>query len=169
MVIDPPRPEESEKLVALAQTTGFFSDEEVAVIRELLDEYFAQASHDAMAAPKPDEYRWQVYRDTTGSPALGMMCYGAVALSTDVYDLYWIAVAPEHQDRHIGSVLLEQLEGDLRRWNARQLYIETSDTPQYIPTRAFYLRRGYTEVAHLTDYYHVGDGKVIYRKVFREQ
>jgi hypothetical protein len=53
---------------------------------------------------------------------------------------------------------------DLVKRRARQLYIETSDKPQYAPTRAFYERRGYTLVAHFRDYYDIGDGKVTYFK-----
>ncbi len=169
MVIDPPRSDECEKLVALAQATGFFNPNEITVVREMLNEYFEQAPHAEQAPPDPDEYRWEVYRTAPDAPPLGFVCYGAVSMSDDVYDLYWIAVDPAHQAKKIGSALLEQVENKLHQWDARQLYIETSDKPQYLPTRAFYVRRGYQEVAHLTDYYHVGDGKVIYRKVFREK
>jgi GNAT superfamily N-acetyltransferase len=169
MVIDPPRPDERDQLVALAHATGFFSPEEVKVVGELLDEYLGQPSRHPHVAPGADEYRWEVYRPAPGAPPLGFICYGPVALSEDVYDLYWIAVDPAHQSQHIGSALLAHLEDRLRQWHARQLYIETSDTPQYAPTRAFYLRRGYEEAAHLTDYYHLGDGKFIYRQVFRDK
>jgi ribosomal protein S18 acetylase RimI-like enzyme len=82
------------------------------------------------------------------------------------YDLYWIVVDKNHQDKKIGSALLKYIENDLVKHRARQLYIETSDKPQYAPTRAFYERRGYALVAHFRDYYDVGDGKVIYFKAF---
>jgi len=70
------------------------------------------------------------------------------------------------QDKKIGSALLNFIETDLQKRNARQLYIETSDKLQYAPTRMFYERRGYKLVAHFRDYYDVDDGKVIYQKLF---
>ncbi len=148
-------------LVALAQATGFFNPDESVVVREMLDDYFGD--------PASGEFMWAVYREEPGAPPLGFVCYGPASLSDDVYDLYWIAVDPKYQARKIGSALLRYVEEDLQRRGARQLYIETSDTEQYAPTRAFYVRRGYEQAAHFTDYYHIGDGKVIYRKVFRSK
>jgi ribosomal protein S18 acetylase RimI-like enzyme len=156
-MLDRPTPQETESLVALAQATGFFNPEEIAVVRELLDEYHARG--------EASGYFWAVYRASPGAPPVGFVCYGPVPMSEDVYDLYWIAVDPRRQSGGIGSALLAFVEAELSRRRARQLYIETSDTPRYAPTRAFYERRGYEEVAHLTDYYHVGDGKLVYRKV----
>ncbi len=159
MVIEPPRPDENEKLVALAQATGFFDTEEVQAVRELLEDYFAKLDS--------SEYLWVVYREAPGAPPLGFACYGLASFTDGTYELYWIAVEPRYQSKKIGTALLEYVESDLHRRQARQLYLETSDRPQYTPTRAFYERRGFERAAHFSDYYHVGDGKVIYRKVFR--
>ncbi len=161
MIIDPPLASERPILIALAEATHFFNPEEIGVIGELLDEYFER--------PESGDYIWRVYREEPGACPLGFACYGPVSMSEDVYDLYWIAVDPAHQSKKVGTALLNYVEQDLTHRHARQLYIETSDTPQYAPTRAFYVRRGYDQAAHFTDYYHVGDGKVVYRKVFREQ
>ncbi len=168
-MIDHPKPTEIESLLELARSTGFFRPDEVDVIRELLDKYFAEIQEKGEQGWEYGDYVWVVYREAMDSTPLGFACYGAVEMSEDVYDLYWIAVDRRYQDKKIGRALLEYVEQDLRRRNARQLYIETSDTEQYAPTRAFYVRRGYDEVAHLTDFYRLGDGKVVYRKVFREK
>jgi D-alanine-D-alanine ligase len=159
-MIDPPYPGESEKLVELAQATGFFDAEEIQTVREMLATYFK--------APDSGEYLWLVYREAPGARPLGFACYGPASFTDGTYDLYWIVVAPEHQSRKIGSALIQHVEEDLRKRQARHLYLETSDREQYKPTRAFYERRGYERAAHFPDYYHVGDGKVVYRKVFKE-
>ncbi len=156
-MIDHPRADEKETLVTLAQATGFFDSEEVQVVREMLTAYFD--------APESEEYIWSVYREAPGGPPLGFVCYGPSSFSDGTYEIYWIAVDPEHQSRKIGTALLRSVEEDLQGRRARHLYLETSDREQYAPTRAFYERRGYEEVAHLLDYYRIGDGKVIYRKV----
>jgi len=160
VMIDCPLPEETEKLVALAQATGFFNLEEIEIVREMLNDFF---SH-----PDADEYLWVVYRETPGAPPLGFVCYGPASASDGAWDLYWIAVDPAYQSKKIGTALINSVEDDLKNRKARQLYIETSDTEQYAPTRAFYERRGYERAAHFPDYYHIGDGKVIYRKVLHK-
>ncbi len=168
-MIDHPKPEEIGPLLDLARATGFFREDEVDVVHELLDKYFAQIQEMGERGWEFGDYIWVVYREGAGTPPLGFACYGAVEMSEDVYDLYWIAVDRNYQDKKIGSQLLKYVEEDLVKRNARQLYIETSDTPQYTPTRAFYVRRAYEEVGHMTDFYRLGDGKVVYRKVFRDK
>lgn len=143
-------------LVALTEATGFFNAAEVAIVREMLEAFFEN--------PASDEYSWIVYRDAPDAPPLGYACYGPASLAVGTYDLYWIAVDKRAQSKRIGSALLEYMEADLTRRGARQIYVETSDKPQYAPTRAFYEHRGYACVAHFRDYYAAGDGKVIYFK-----
>jgi hypothetical protein len=45
--------------------------------------------------------------------------------------------------------------------------IETSSQPRYEPTRQFYLRLDYREVARVPDFYKPGDDRIIYAKSFR--
>lgn len=159
-MIDTPRVDELETLVAFTQATGFFHSDEIEIVREMFQTFAAQ--------PESDEYTWIVYRDHEHAPPIGFACYGPASLAVGTYDLYWIVVDEKHQAKKIGSALLRYLEADLEQRGARQLYVETSDREQYAPTRAFYERRGYARAAHFLDYYAVGDGKVIYRKTFGE-
>lgn len=155
-MIDRPRPEEKEKLVILAQETGFFSLDEIAIIREMLDGFFD---------PGPmDDQTFIVYRAVANAEPLGFACYGPTPMTEGTYDLYWIAVDKTHQNKKIGRALLEAMESELEKQNARAVYLDTSDTSEYSPTRAFYERMGYARAAHLLDFYKMGDGKVIYRK-----
>jgi ribosomal protein S18 acetylase RimI-like enzyme len=48
--------------------------------------------------------------------------------------------------------------------DARLLLIETSSQPRYEPTRGFYERHGYREVARVPEFYAVGDDRVIFAK-----
>jgi ribosomal protein S18 acetylase RimI-like enzyme len=54
----------------------------------------------------------------------------------------------------------------VRAQGARAIYLETSDSLAYQPAREFYERHGYQRVAHLPNFYAVGEGKVIYCKTF---
>ena len=64
----------------------------------------------------------------------------------------------------MGTRLLEAMEADLRRRSARLVRVETSGTPPYQPTRAFYERFQYRETARLPDFYRPGDDLVIFTK-----
>ncbi|MGQ9629941.1 MAG: GNAT family N-acetyltransferase [bacterium] len=97
---------------------------------------------------------------------LGYVCYGPTPLTDGVYDLYWIVVAPKHQGKGIGGELLRYVEEKVGERGARMLLVETSSQPKYRGARAFYEGRGFVEVARVTDFYSIGDDKIIYRKTF---
>ena len=94
----------------------------------------------------------------------GYACYGATPGTEGTYDLYWIAVHPEHQGEGGGSRLLDEVERRLNEREARLLVVETSARSDYESTRRFYERRGYGEHARISDFYAVGDDRVIYAK-----
>ena len=166
-MIDHPRPDELEFLVAMAEATDFFRPQETDIIRELLIKYSDYVRETGPSGYESGEYIWIVYRESPGGPAMGYACYGADDMGEDVWELYWIVVDSRFQNKRVGTSLLKHVEEHVARKNARHLYIETSDTEQYTPTRAFYLKRGYDEAAHFPDYYRPGDGKVVYRRIFR--
>jgi GNAT superfamily N-acetyltransferase len=166
-MIDYPVRDEIEALVALARDTDFFRPLETDIVREMLIDFLDHAEAVGPAGYESGEYVWIVYREEPDGPALGFACYGEYDMGENVWELYWIAVDRRYQNRRVGSALLKHVEEHVAREQARHLYIETSDTEQYAPTRAFYLRRGYDEAAHLPDYYRPGDGKVVYRRIFR--
>jgi ribosomal protein S18 acetylase RimI-like enzyme len=51
---------------------------------------------------------------------------------------------------------------------AKHIYVETSCSERYAPTRGFYQRLGFAEQARLPDFYAPGDGKVIYVKTLTD-
>ena len=75
-----------------------------------------------------------------------------------------MAVDKTQQRRGIGKLLVELVEERLTARGGRKVYIDTSSKPLYDPTRAFYARCGYREVASFPDFYAPGDGKVVYEK-----
>ena len=60
--------------------------------------------------------------------------------------------------------MLRGVEEDLRARGQRLLLVETSSTPQYDRTRAFYDKLGYEEEARVRDYWEAGDDLVLFRK-----
>ena len=135
--------------------TGFFNPEELEVAMELVDDRLAHgdASH----------YRFVVLEDA--GQVLGYGCWGPILGTVASADLYWLAVDPTHQGRGLGRDLIVASEAWMAEVGRTRVYLETSTRPQYVPTRAFYLRCGYDITAELHDFYAPGDGKAIFLKV----
>ena len=138
---------------------GVFNAEEVACVSLLWDEYLTQG-------PVVSGYQFVVERE--GERVLGWACYGPRALTTGVFDLYWIAVAPEARRAGVGRRLLEASEAAACAAGGRMLVAETSGTPQYQATRQFYLGTGYAGEATIRDFYRPGDDLVIFIKRFQD-
>ncbi len=141
----------------LLHETQVFTEAEIACALELIDIYLnnpGQRDYNLFCAVEQDE-RPQAY-----------VCFGPTPLTDAVWDLYWIAVSPEKQKQGIGKLLLNFVETHVRAQTGRRLIIETSSLPRYEPTRIFYARHGYRELARIADFYAIGDDRIIYGKDF---
>ncbi len=139
-------------LERLTAATGLFRPEEVAIAVELLDESLAG----------DDDYRFLgAYAD---DELVGYACWGPTPGTQGTCDLYWIVVHAAWQGKGIGTQLLGEVEQRLLAEGCRLVVVETSSRPEYLPTRAFYERRGYTKAATIPGYYAPGDDLVIYLK-----
>ena len=145
------RTTDREQVRQLAESTGFFRPDEVEVAVELVDDFLKDgvaSGYHFLFAERDDH-------------CVGYVCYGPIGCTLGSFDIYWIIVDPNFQGMGIGRQLLRQVEADLCLLNARHIYIETSNKPQYEPTRQFYLRCGYSVAATIADFYEDGDDKVV--------
>jgi ribosomal protein S18 acetylase RimI-like enzyme len=142
------------RIIEILEATNAFRDDEIGVALELFDASIVHHSPDY-------EFVGWFSQD---SELIAYACYGASPGTLGTYDLYWIAVHPEHQGAGGGSRLLDEVERRLRERAARMLVVETSSRTDYESTRRFYERRGYAEHARLRDFYAFGDDRVIYGK-----
>jgi D-alanine-D-alanine ligase len=149
-----PTPTDRETVRRIITDSGFFTDAEVDIAVELIDERLAKGPASG----------YEFVFIESAEKVLGYACYGEIPCTTGSYDLYWVAVDKSQQRRGIGKLLVEHTEERLRAKHGRKVYIETSSKPLYDPTRAFYTRCGYHEVATFPDFYAPGDGKVVYEK-----
>jgi ribosomal protein S18 acetylase RimI-like enzyme len=153
----------------ILDATSVFRDDEVSVALELFDETFAAGPARAPYDPGDGVANYEFVGSFSREGQLvGYVCYGATPGTDRVYDLYWIAVHPEHQGEGDGTQLLDEVERRLRQREARLLVVETSSRDDYAPTRHFYETRGYGTAARLADYYAPGDDRVMYTKRFVE-
>lgn len=143
------------QIIDITARAGVFNQEEVDCVREIWDEYIS-------LGPEECGYTFIVQRE--GAQVLGFACYGPRDLTEGVFDLYWIAVDPNARRGGVGRVLLNASEEAVQKAGGRMLIAETSGTPLYDSTRAFYLGMGYAAEANIKDFYKQGDDLVIFVK-----
>ncbi len=152
-----PAAADRETVRQLARDCGGFSDSEVEIAVELIEDRLARG----LAA---SGYHFLFAQWAADVPALGYACYAPIALTAASWDLYWIAVARPAQGRGIGRRLLEEVERRAREFGAASLYVDTSGRQAYARAHAFYAAAGYTRAAELPDFYAPGDAKLIFAK-----
>ena len=141
----------------IAARAGVFNQEEVECVVDLWEDYLH-------VGPVVGGYNFIVDRE--GERVLGFACYGPRDLTSGVFDLYWIAVDSDTHRNGVGRRLLTATEAEVRQAGGRMLIAETSGTPDYEPTRQFYLGLGYTMEATIRDFYTEGDDLAIFVKRF---
>jgi ribosomal protein S18 acetylase RimI-like enzyme len=153
-MIRPILPADTPGLLQLAEQTGVFKPLEVQTFGEVIDDYYdyTQAMGDRAVTYARD------------AKLLGFAYYATEDMTDRTWNLWWIIVAKECQSAGIGSHLLRHAEDDIRGQQGRVLFIETSSLPQYEPSRRFYTKHGYAQVALLPDYYTDGDDMLVFRK-----
>ena len=140
---------------AMVRATGMFREDEVDVAAELVRERARLGD--------PSGYHFLVAEDESGALG-GYACFGPIPCTLTSWDLYWIVVAPERQRQGLGRRLLAAAEVTVARRGGLRIYVDTSGSPRYTATRAFYERAGYAVAARLEDFYAPGDAKVIYTR-----
>jgi ribosomal protein S18 acetylase RimI-like enzyme len=160
------------RVAEILRACGVFREDEVVVALELFDEAMpcegpgtrepSRAAPPGSRVPDPD-YRFLGSFDESGE-LRAFSCHGPTPGTDRTYDLYWIAVDPALQGGGGGTTLLAEVERELAAAGARMLVVETSSRPEYVATRAFYARRGYTEAARVGAFYAPGDDRVIFTK-----
>jgi len=138
----------------LLRNTPEFESHEVAVAEELLDSYLAFSTNSG----------YYVLIAEIDSRSIGYICYGPVPVAKGSWDIYWMAVARQEQNKGIGKALLLSAEENIRQEQGRLSFIETSAKPGYEKTRRFYISRGYRQVCRIADFYSIGDDKIIFQK-----
>lgn len=158
------------QLEEIVRATGVFSEGEVVVALELFDVTFEEAGRrkedrdtpSSILLPPSSDYEFIGAFD--GDDLFGYACFGPTPATDRTYDLYWIAVHPKAQRSGAGAALMTEVERQLSERRARLIVIETSSRPDYEPTRRFYHKRGYDEVARVHDFYSPGDDRVVLSK-----
>lgn len=159
-MLRPATPTDTPALIAVAAATGIFQPNEAeALLGGVLEDLHAGRLGEGHQAHVRDEV-------SPGWPSgpVGWVYFAPTAKADRVWDLWWIGVTPQAQQRGIGSELLLFVEAQVRAAGGRLLVIETSCLPAFDVVRRFYAGRGYTECGRGPDFYADGDDKAIFAK-----
>jgi GNAT superfamily N-acetyltransferase len=141
---------DTPSILALSRAEPLFTQDDVEVVEELLEDYFDD----------PEEYEYYFLTADGSDDVAGFACYGPTPLTQGTYDLYWICVAPGHRRNGVGGQLLEAVEDAVRERGGSLLVIDTSGQQAFAGTRAFYERCGYQASSRVPDFYAPGDDLV---------
>ena len=152
-----PAPRDVDAVRRIVESTRFFSSAEVEIACELVAvrlDRGVTSGYEFVFADDPNQIGLTV----------AYACFGEIPCTVRNFDLYWIAVDHSLRGCGLGTELLQVVEKQICNLQGRQIYVDTAGRDQYIPTRRFYERNGYTCVAILKDFYAPGDAKHVYAK-----
>jgi ribosomal protein S18 acetylase RimI-like enzyme len=150
-----PQPSDMKRIREIVVSSGFFSDAEIEVAVELVQERLNKGIESSY-------FFLFVEKDRN---VAGYSCFGPIPCTEESYDIYWIAVQEELRRSGLGAEILKRVEDRIKEMGGKRIYVETSSREQYRPTRSFYSRCGYQKEATLKNFYSSGDDKVIYLRV----
>lgn len=152
-MIRPATSDDTSALIALAEASVPFEPNEIEELLQLLAQHFDSNGNS------------RDFWITDDDNGLVSVAYVAPERMTEgTWNLYLIAVHPDHQRQGRGKVLLEHVEQLLANRGERVLLVETSGTEDFEYVRTFYRKSGYAEEARIRDFYAAGVDKVVYLK-----
>ncbi len=147
-------PKDKANVMEILKSTGFFYDFEIEIAVELVNEHLENGK----------ESGYYFLFAEIDNKTVGYTCYGPIPCTKHSFDLYWIGVHNDFRGKGIGRQLLAESEKRILEMGGKKIFIETSSTQKYYPTRKFYIDNKYMQAALLNDFYSPGDGKHIYEK-----
>ncbi len=145
-------PEDKEHLLEIAAASGLFESEHLGELAGMLTTHFDDGTGDIWLTSEADQ------------KPIGVAYVAPERMTHGTWNLYWIAVHPDHQRKGQGKALLAHVEKLLAERGVRVLLVETAGTDDFDYVRAFYAKSGYHEEARIREFYEAGVDKVVYRK-----
>lgn len=148
-MIRPIRDDDFEALLGVATASGLFQLEEVEVLAGMLQ---SPGEHDV----------W--FTDDDGTGPIGVAYLAPEKMTEGTWNLYLIAVHPDHQRQRRGKAILEHVQAWLIERGERLLLVEAAGVDEFDYVRRFYASNGFEAEATIRDFYEPGVDKVVFRK-----
>lgn len=149
-------PDDTNKLLALAEATGLFEPNQIEELAQMLGQHFSDGAD--------SEGLWFTDHD---NELVGVAYLAPERMTEGTWNLYLIAIHPDYQRQGRGAALLSHVEQTLAKRGERVLLVETSGLEDFEYVRAFYRKSGYDEEARIREFYKAGDDKIIFRKALK--
>jgi ribosomal protein S18 acetylase RimI-like enzyme len=149
-------PDDTNKLLDLAEATGLFEPNQIEELDQMLGQYFSDGINTEGLWFTDDE-----------NELVGVVYVAPERMTEGTWNLYLIAVHPDYQRKGRGAALLNHVEQMLAERGERVLLVETSGLEDFEYVRTFYRKSGYEEEARIREFYKAGDDKIIFRKALR--
>jgi ribosomal protein S18 acetylase RimI-like enzyme len=146
-------PEDTDALLALAEATGLFEANQIEDLSQMLDQHFNNEIDSS-----------GIWLTDYDSKPVGIAYVALERMTYGTWNLYLIAIHPDHQKQGRGATLLRYIEQMLTERGERVLLVETAGTDDFEYVRNFYRDRGYEEEARIRDFYIDGIDKIVFRK-----
>ena len=147
----------------LAETNSFRPNE-LRVAEEVFDDAIAKGPKGDYQSFVAEEKRNTARRASHTAQQVGWLCFGPTPCTVGTFDIYWVVVHPQCQNRGAGSFLMRYAERLIKKRSGRMIVVDTSGSPRYLSARRFYRRNGYHRSARLKNFYAPADDKIIYVK-----
>ncbi|BAU13396.1 N-acetyltransferase GCN5 [Leptolyngbya sp. NIES-3755] len=151
-------PDDVTKLLVLAEATGLFESNQIEELAQMLNQHFSDESG--------SQEIW--FTDYDNEP-VGVAYVAPERMTEGTWNLYLLAIHPNHQGRGRGAALLRHVEQTLIERGEGVLLVETSGLEDFEYVRGFYRKNGYDEEARIRDFYRAGDDKIVFRKALSPQ
>ena len=153
-MIRPISAEDTAPILALAESVGLFSLEEVEQLRPMVEE--------AVADGEGQRPFWLV--DAADDGLVSVAYCEPERMAEGTWNLQLIAVRPDCQGQGRGGTMLEAVKQELLAQGARLLLVDTLGSDEFESVRKFYRSQGFVEEARIRDFYAEGADKVTFWK-----
>jgi len=147
-------PNDTTALLALTEATGLFESNQIEELAQMLNQHFSDEAD--------SQGIWLTDYD---NEPVGVAYVAPERMTDGTWNLYLIAIHPDHQKQGRGAALLQYVEQMLTERGERVLLVETSGTDDFEYVRIFYRNNGYEEEARIRDFYTDGVDKIVFRQL----
>ena len=138
-----------DALISLATSSGLFEPDQTGMLARML------------RSPELND-TW--FTDDESGIPVGVAYLAPEKMTHGTWNLYWIAVDPNHQRQGRGKAMLEHVQNWLVEQGHRILLVETAGIEDFDYVRKFYADNGFETEARIRDFYEDGVDKVVFRK-----
>lgn len=129
----------------LRENPDIFSLTDITQFKDDLNEYLAIKRH-----TEKDGLTLVI---TENNILYGVIMYGKDSNSHNAYNIKWLVVKKDQQNKGYGSYLIDEVFKRVRNAGGKHVYLETSNERHNEYAKMFYEHHGFKKVGVLPDYY----------------